>query len=60
MQQDYICKKLIEISWKCEHIMGCDCQVANKFSVFSDLVRGVVGMIERQEIKGIFDNCQMD
>jgi hypothetical protein len=40
--------------------MGCDCQVANKFSVFSDLVRGVVGMIERQEIKGIFDNCQMD
>ncbi len=45
MQQDYICKKLIEISWKCEHIYGCDCQVANKISVRGE------GMIERQEIK---------
>jgi hypothetical protein len=54
MQQDYICKKnLLKLVESVNtHIYGCDCQVANKFSVFSDLVRGV-GMIERQEIKGI-------
>ncbi len=53
MQQDLICKKLIEISWKCEHIYGCDCQVANKIFSSSDLVRGE-GMIERQEIKAFW------
>jgi hypothetical protein len=53
MQQDYICKILIEISWKVWTHYGCDCQVANKIFSSSDLVRGV-GMIERQEIKAFW------
>jgi hypothetical protein len=60
MQQDYICKKnLLKLVESVNtHIYGCDCQVANKFSVFFRF--GQRGRHDwKVGNKRLFDNCHI-